>query len=71
MPTDERDTQEDEVEPATGAPGGSACGRWRQRTGRHIAVVVVGAAIVVATFAYFLPQIADYRDASGLSSVRS
>jgi uncharacterized membrane protein YbhN (UPF0104 family) len=34
----------------------------KRRPWRRIAVASIGAVFVVATFAYFLPQIADYRD---------
>jgi uncharacterized membrane protein YbhN (UPF0104 family) len=37
-------------------------GRW---SGRRIVLAGVGAIFAVATFAYFLPQIADYRDVWG------
>ncbi len=62
MPTDERDGQEDEVEPTAGEPVDPPAGEPRRWTWRHIAAVVAGVAIIVATFAYFLPQVADYRD---------
>ena len=34
----------------------------RRRPTRRIAIAVAGAAFAIVTFAYFLPQIADYRD---------
>jgi uncharacterized membrane protein YbhN (UPF0104 family) len=36
--------------------------RWRRAATRRNAFGVVGLVVIVATFAFFLPQIADYRD---------
>jgi putative heme transporter len=45
------------------APPQKARGRW---SARRLLLAAVGAAFVLATFAYFLPQIADYRDVWGV-----
>jgi uncharacterized protein (TIRG00374 family) len=41
-------------------------GRRRRFTKRHLLVTGVGIAVVVATFAFVLPRIADYRDVWGV-----
>src|SRR4051794_27099257 len=47
-------------------PPDKATGRRRRFTTRHILGVGVGIAVVVATFAFVLPKIADYRDVWGV-----
>src|SRR6188472_118828 len=42
--------------------GETGTGRRRRFTARHILGVGAGLAVVVATFAFILPKIADYRD---------
>jgi len=46
--------------------GETTTGRRRRFTTRHILGVGVGIAVVVATFAFVLPKIADYRDVWGV-----
>lgn len=46
--------------------GETAAGRRRRFTWRHVLGVGVGIAVLVATFAFVLPRIADYRDVWGV-----
>jgi putative heme transporter len=46
--------------------GATTTGRRRRFTTRHLIGVGVGIAVVVATFAFVLPKIADYRDVWGV-----
>ncbi|MGH3058529.1 MAG: hypothetical protein ACRDPP_09825, partial [Gaiellaceae bacterium] len=46
--------------------GETTAGRRRRFSKRHVLGVGVGVAVVVATFAFVLPRIADYRDVWGV-----
>ena len=50
---------------AADKPGKTTPGRRRRFTKRHVLVTGAGIAIVVATFVFVLPRIADYRDVWG------